>query len=432
VPEELERIVTPVPGPQTAALISRLRAHESRNVTYVANDYPVFWESASGALVVDVDGNRYIDLTAAFGVANAGHANPHVAAAIADQASRLMHGMGDVFPNDVRVRLFEALMRRLPRGLEVVFPATTGSEAVEAALKTAVLATGKSHFAAFEGAYHGLALGTLPLCGIDRFVRPFANALGPPAVRIPYPDANEIDVEAALERTRSVLRGTDDVAAIVIEPIAGRGGCVVPPPGYLRGIRELCNEIGALMIADEIFTGFGRTGTWFAVDADGVTPDIICIGKAMASGFPMSAAVGTRRVMDAWPVSAGEALHTSTYLGNPMGCAAALATLHELENHDLPGRAARLGAWLQLRLEALRALPAVADIRGRGLLWGVALRDARQADAAVKRALAQGVLLLQSGPSGATLSITPPLVIGEGQLARAIDLVEDVIRRLES
>lgn len=426
---ELEFLVTEIPGPRTRELAAHLRAYESRNVTFLGDDFPVFWESASGASIVDVDGNRYIDLTAAFGVANTGHANPRVAAAVAAQAAKLAHAMGDVHPSDVRAQLLKRLPERLPRGLTRVFLATTGSEAVEAALKTAMLFTGKARFAAYAGAYHGLSLGALPVCGIPRFRRPFEGALGPPALELTYPrGTTSDDARIALDEARAALRSHSDLAAVLVEPIQGRGGCVVPPPGYLSGLRALCDEFGVLLIADEIFTGFGRTGTWFAVEHDGVAPDLICIGKAMGSGFPISACAGRADVMDAWPPSSGEALHTSTYLGNPMGCAAALATLDELENRDLPARATQLGAMLGERLRRLSRLHTVVDVRGRGLLWGVAVRDGAVAESAVKRGLAKGLILLQAGPQGDVLSLSPPLVISQRQLDRAIDILEEVLR----
>ncbi|MBV8489818.1 MAG: aspartate aminotransferase family protein [Candidatus Eremiobacteraeota bacterium] len=425
--DDLEHIASQVPGPKSVALLGTLQTYESRNVTYVAGDFPVVWDSATGALVTDVDGNRYIDLTAAFGVANAGHSNPRVTAAIAAQATRLMHGMGDVFPTEIRTRLLQRLPQRLPSGLEVAFLASTGSEAVEAAIKTAVLVTGKTRFASFRNAYHGLSMGALSVSGIARFRDPFAAALGPPAVELPYPRDGTIDARTALARIRSELSAHSDLAAVVVEPIQGRGGCVVPPSGFLAGLRSLCDELRILLVADEIFTGFGRTGRWFAVEHEDVVPDLICIGKAMGSGFPISALAGKRDVMDAWPPSIGEALHTSTYLGNPMACAAALATLDELERHELPARAARLGVELGGRLKALRQRAGVVDVRGRGLLWGIQLRDGAAADVVVKRALAKGVIVLQSGPEGDTISLSPPLVISQRQLERAVDILEGEI-----
>ncbi len=418
-----------IPGPRSTALARDLRAYEQRNVTFVSEDFPIFWESAQDATVTDVDGNSYIDCTAAFGVANAGHSNPHVINSIVKQSKRLVHGMGDVHPTSIRVRLFERLSQILPRGLTTTFLATTGSEAIEAALKSALLSTGKSRFAAYCGAYHGLSFGALSVGGIERFRAPFESALGPEPLLLEYPRSDGLPrVQEAISRARDALRARRDIGALVIEPIQGRGGCIVPPRGYLVGLRALCDELGIVMIVDEIFTGFGRTGAWFAVDRHQIVPDILCIGKAMGSGIPISAAIGRSEVMDAWPPSSGEALHTSTYLGNPLGCAAALATIDELERLQLPARAAELGARFGPRLEALRSSAGVVDVRGCGLMWGVELGDAAAAFAVVKGALKRGVIVSQSGHSGETIAITPPLTIGENALDRAIHILELTLR----
>lgn len=427
----LERIVSEIPGPGTADLAARLRLHESRNVTFLSEEFPVFWESAEGATVTDVDGNRYIDCTAAFGVANAGHCNSRVVDAIAQQARRLMHGMGDVHPAQIRVRLFERLSQILPAGLDRVFLGTTGSEAIEAALKSALLYSGKSGFAAYRGGYHGLSFGALAVGGIERFRQPFAGALGAPPLLLDFPsDGTATARDAAAEAARR-LSERDDIAAIVIEPIQGRAGVVVPPAGYLCALRSICDQRRIVMIVDEIFTGFGRTGRWFAVERDSVIPDILCIGKAMGSGVPISAAAGRAEIMNAWPLSTGEALHTSTYLGNPLACAAAIATIDELERLDLPARANRVGAQVAARLQRLCSHPNVVDVRGAGLLYGVQMRDAAHAEAVVRSALQQGVILLQSGCEGDVVAISPPLVIGEAQLARALDILERTIAETE-
>lgn len=426
--DELELLSGSIPGERTAALTPPLRARESRNVTYLTPEFPVFWESASRATIADVDGNRYIDLTAAFGVANVGHGNPRVVRAIADQAERLAHGMGDVHPTEIKTQLLEELVRVLPRGLDKVFLATTGSEAVEAAMKTALLATGKPHFAAFRGAYHGLSLGALCVSGIEKFREPFLPAIASGTLLLDYPNGRTTPADAALAATREALDARDDLAAVIVEPIQGRGGVIVPPRGYLAGLYELCRERGMLMIADEIFTGFGRTGDWFACTHEDVAPDIICVGKALGGGFPISAAVARADVMDAWPISAGEALHTSTFLGNPMGCAAAVAVIGELERLRLAERARELGKEIAPRLESFARLERVREVRGRGLMWGISLPDAASAERAVFDALKRGVMLLQAGPLGDALSLTPPLVITQAQLDRALDILEEVLQ----
>ncbi|MHB8146958.1 MAG: aspartate aminotransferase family protein [Vulcanimicrobiaceae bacterium] len=426
--DERERITGPIPGPRTNALTAQLQAYESHNVTFFSDAFPVFWQSANGATVIDVDGNRYLDLTSAFGVANVGHSNSRVAAAIAAQAKRMMHGMGDVHPTQIRARLLERLTDVLPPGLNKTFLATTGSESVEAALKTAMLATGKRAFAAYHYAYHGLSFGALAVSGIDKFRIPFAGLVTDRTLLLEYPRADRDTTQEALSAARAALIERKDIAALIIEPIQGRGGCVVPPAGYLPGLRTLCDELGILLIFDEIYTGFGRTGDWFAALHEGVTPDIICIGKAMGAGFPISAMVARAPIMDAWPRSSGEALHTSTYLGNPMGCAAALATIDELERLRLPERALAMGALLAERLAVLSGYRHVVQVRGRGAMWGIELRDGALAERIVTRLLARGVIALQAGPNGEVLSITPPLMMSDAQLLRAIDLLGAQLR----
>ena len=427
---ELERIVTAVPGPRSRALAAELAAYEAPGVTYLGEDYPVFWESAAGALVTDVDGNRYLDLTSAFGVAATGHTNPRVARAIADQAQRLMHGMGDVHPTELRTQLLARLAKLAPGDLRKSYLATSGAEAVEFALKTALLATGRPRVLAYHGAYHGLSLGALEVIGIDKFRAPFAPLVPARATFLPYPGA-DATLDGALGAVRTALAHDPDIGAIILEPIQGRGGVIVPPPGFLRALRALCDERGLLLILDEIYTGFGRTGTMFACERERVVPDLLCVGKALGGGVPLSATIGTPRVMDAWPVSAGEAIHTSTFLGNPLACAAALANLDEIERLDVAGRVRAREAALGARLRALAPYPSVRDVRGVGFLWAVEFAHAAFANRVVVRGLALGVILLQSGATGTSITIAPPLTIEDDQLARALDVFERAVRDTE-
>lgn len=227
------------------------------------------------------------------------------------------------------------------------------------------------------------------------------------------------------------------IGAVIVEPIQGRGGLIVPPDGFLQGLRELCDELGLVLIFDEIYVGFGRTGRWFASEHWGVVPDVMTVGKALTGALPLSAAIGTREVMASWPPSAGEAIHTSTFLGNPIACAAALAQIDELEEERLVERAAELGAKLRERLEGWRDRhPAVGDVRGLGLLQGVELVRDRQtrepaaelAHRVVVEALRSGVLLLAEGPHANILAFVPPLSITEEQLDVAVDAVEEALR----
>ncbi len=408
-------IATPVPGPRSRALAKRLAGVESRNVTCLVPDVPIFWERASAANVWDVDGNRYVDLSGAFGVANVGHAHPEVSAAIARQAERLPHGMGDVYPAAVKVELLEALCARFPGGGPArAVLGSSGADAVETALKTAVLASGRSGVIAFEGGYHGLSLGTLDVTWRRDFREPFAERLPDRTVFARYGDLDS--VEACADQSPC------PVGAVIVEPIQGRGGERVPPDGFLSGLRALCDRRGWLLIADEIYTGVGRTGRWFACEHEGVVPDLLCIGKGLSSSMPISACIGREAVMQAWPASTGEALHTQTFLGHPLGCAAALASLSVLETEGWVSHAAELGAatiaWLEQRCASLAD---VREVRGRGLMIGIECSSPELALRATAEALSRGVIVLPSGEGGQVLSITPPLCIERGRLHDAIE-----------
>jgi len=409
----------PVPGARSRELAKRLGAVESRNVTCLAPDAPIFWERARGANVWDVDGNRYVDLGAGFGVAAVGHAHPRVVEAVRGQAARLLHGMGDVHPPAVKVELLEALAARFPGGgpCRAVLGGS-GSDAVETALKTALLATGRAGVVAFESAYHGLSLGALDATHRRDFRDPFAARLPGATAFARYGDAGDVE--------RAAAACPAPVGAVLVEPVQGRGGERVPPDGFLRALRGLCDRNGWLLVADEVYTGCGRTGRFFACEHEDVVPDLLCVGKGLASGMPVSACLGRAEVMDAWPPSRGEALHTWTYLGHPPGCAAALASLAVIEEDGLVARAARLGERAMARLRAaLAGAAGVREVRGRGLMIGVACDDGARTAEAVRRCLARGVILLPSGDDGSILSITPPLVIGEAALDAALDVVAE-------
>jgi 4-aminobutyrate aminotransferase-like enzyme len=428
--EAFEALVTSVPGPRSRELATALAATESRGVTYLARDFPVFWDTASGALVTDVDGNRYVDFTSAFGVAVTGHANAVVARAIAEQAARLPHGMGDVHPSALKVALLAKLAALAPVDHPRTFLCSTGAESVEFALKTALLATEAPDVLAFAGAYHGLSYGTLAVGGIPKFRKPWQRQLRGSTTFARFPDPREPkSAERALEAVSKALRKEKSIGAVIVEPIQGRAGVIIPPDGFLRDLRKLCMQRDTLLILDEIYTGFGRTGTMFACDRDGVRADILCVGKALGGGFPISAAIATEEVAGAWEPSTGEALHTSTYLGNPMGCAAALANLDEIQRLKIVVRAREREPVIAQRLDALRRSdPRIADVRGRGMLWAVEFKDPALAHACVALALARGLILLQSGLRGESITIAPPPVISDVQLERGFDILESFLK----
>jgi len=414
-------LLTCVPGPRSIELAKRLAAVESRNVTCLEPVAPIFWERAHGANVWDVDGNRYIDLTAAFGVANTGHGHPRVVAAVAAQAERLLHGMGDVQPPAVKLELLEALVRKFPGGGPArAVLSSSGSDAVETAIKTAYLATGHAGVVAFEGGYHGLGVGALDATARRDFREPFEPRLAHATAFAHFGDANDV--------RRAARDCNEPVGAVIVEPIQGRGGERIPPDGFLAELRTLCDAEGWLLIVDEIFTGFGRTGRWFACERDGVVPDLICLGKGMSSGMPISACVGRREVMDAWPVSRGEAIHTQTFLGHPPGCAAALAAIRVIEDEKLVELAASNGAAALARLqEQTDGHDGIVDVRGRGLILAIECDSKKRAVDACARALSGGVIALLSGDDGRVISLTPPLCIERKILGQAVDIVADAL-----
>jgi 4-aminobutyrate aminotransferase-like enzyme len=337
---------------KTSQVLETLRDYESRNIVFMEPDgsWPIVWDRAKDVHVWDADGKKYLDLTAAFGVAAAGHANPSVVKAGQKQMSRLLHAMGDVQPHARKAELARDLSRiTFERWSKSLNPSTvqplnrepihrftgspirgktifsnSGFEAVESAFKTALLATGRRGVIAFEGAYHGLGYGALNATHRNFFRNPFHFQLREFGHFVPFPkkSADLANVEWSIRR----IFHREHIGAILVEPVQGRGGIQVPPGEFLPRLRKICDDHGALLILDEIYTGFGRTGKWFACEHTGVMPDLICLGKALTGGFPLSACVGRAELMDtAWPASRGEAIHTSTFLGHPVGCALAQA-----------------------------------------------------------------------------------------------------------
>jgi 4-aminobutyrate aminotransferase/(S)-3-amino-2-methylpropionate transaminase len=430
---------TRIPGAKSRALARQLRGCESHNITFVSDRWPIFWERARGANVWDADGNRYIDLTAAFGVASVGHNNPRVVAAIRRQAAKLLHAMGDVHPNELKLRLAQELValtfkRWAAADAHVIF-ANSGAEAVEAALKTAAIHTKRPGVIAFTGGYHGLTYGALDVTWRKHFRGPFTKQLGHFTTHMPFgrlPDVSRMKLAR--------------IGAVLVEPIQGRGGIVVPPDDFLPALRAFCDHHGLLLIFDEVYTGFCRTGRWFACEHWNVVPNIICVGKAMSGGFPIAACVGNKKVMDSWPKSEGEAIHTSTFLGNPLGCAASLAAITEMKRSELCVRAEKLGAHLASRLAKLGC------VRGKGLMLGLCFGEsvygrARPPGAPktafmrgrpggpslpvylAEQLLQRGIIAIPEGDRNEVLGLTPPLTITRRQLDYSIDALVALLNR---
>lgn len=422
----------------TRHILAQLAAYESPNVTFVDPDgsWPIVWERARGVHVWDAEKRRYLDLTAAFGVAVAGHANTGVVRAGQQQMARLLHAMGDVHPHARKAELARELSRltfeRWERKRAKAIFCNSGFEAVEAALKTAFLATGRRGVIAFNGAYHGLGYGALNVTQRGLFRNPFRPQLREFAHFVPFPDGTaDLDL---LGTTIHRLFRRQQIGAILVEPVQARGGINTPPPGFLPLLRSLCDQHGALLILDEIYTGFGRTGKWFACEHTHTKPDLVCLGKAMTGGFPLSACVGRAQLMDAaWPRSEGEAIHTSTFLGHPVGCAMALAQIREIRRRGLVSRSATLGRLLLAELAALVTPAANLRLaaRGLGLMAGVELRQAWGGPATevalgvIKRLLHRGFILLPEGEHSQVISFTPPMTITERQLKSAVQALQE-------
>src|SRR5258706_11015394 len=345
----------------TGQVLKLLRKYESQNVTFIESDgsWPIVWERAKGVHVWDADGKKYLDLTAAFGVAAAGHANPRVVTAGQKQMQTLSHAMGDVHPHEPKARLARELSRltfeqwKSGRG-KTIF-CNSGFEAIEASLKTALLATKRKGVMAFMGGYHGVGYGALNATHRQHFRGPFRDQLREFGHFVPFPTNETPAALRSLESRMRKLFRHQSIGAVLAEPIQVRGGINIPPRGFLKLLRRLCDEHQALLILDEIYTGFGRTGKWFACEYESVAPDVICLGKALTGGFPLSACVGRSQVMDhAWPASTGEAIHTSTFLGNPVGCAMALAQISEIRRLKLCERSAVLGKYLLDELASIK------------------------------------------------------------------------------
>ncbi len=426
---------TPVPGPESLALARELRRYESRNVTFTNEDFPIFWDRAEATNVWDVDGNRFLDFTAGFAVTGLGHCSVPIRAAAHAQMERLGHAMGDVHPSGSKVelcrRLSEITFERWGRGVGKAILGSSGSEAVEAALKTTLLHTGRAGVLAFDGAYHGLGHGALAAGGLDYFRAPFEAQLGRFGVRVPFPGGPRVDLGPIEQAIRTAIRD-HEIGAILVEPIQGRGGEVVPPAAFLPLLRRLADEAGAMLIFDEIYTGFNRTGALFACDRVGVAPDLICLGKGLTSGFPLSACVGTSEVMDAWPESTGEALHTSTYLGHPVGCAMALASIAE---HLQPQTRAAVQAASEAFDRVFTGIDSerIGEFRGVGLLRGIEIVDPDGSPDGVLAAslvtglLKRGLLILAGGPEGHVVSLTPPFAISEAEIRFFADELQEYV-----
>lgn len=417
-----------------------LRAtHVARGIASATN---IVVARAQGALLWDVDQNEYLDFAAGIGVLNVGHTHPRVVEAIRAQLERFVHTSFQVaiYESYARVakRLNEIAPGDSPKKSLIV---TTGAEAVENAIKIARSYTGRPAIISFTGAFHGRTLLGLSLTGKTHPYRAGFGPFAPEIYRSPYP--NEYrgwTTDRALESLEDLLR-TDvspgDVAAVIIEPVLGEGGFVPAPSEFLRALRRLCTEHGIVFIADEVQTGFGRTGRWFAVEHSGVVPDLISVAKGIAGGMPLAGVVGRADIMDA-PDPGGLG---GTYAGNPLACAAALAVFDVFEDECILARAEKIGSSLGPFLSELpREYPFVGDVRGIGAMWAMELvRDGvtrepwpELVDAVLAEAERRGLIALKAGLYGNVIRLLPPLTVTEDQVARAIQILRESFNAVES
>ncbi len=426
-------------------LLARREAVTPRGVPRVTTATAV---RASGATIIDADGREILDFAGGIGVMNAGHCQEAVVEAISRQARELLHTCFHVATYEPYVELAEKLAELFPHGEQTkVLLINSGAEAVENAVKIARQATGRPAVICFSEAFHGRTLMGMSLTskvGYKKGCGPFA----PEIYRVPFPNhrlrGDGLDMEEFVERELARLResfntlvAARDVAAIIVEPVQGEGGFVPAPPGYLRGLREICDQEGIVLVFDEVQTGFCRTGRWAAYEHFGVVPDLSTWAKSMGGGLPIGAVVGRAEVMDgAEPGTIG-----GTYGGNPVACASALATIRVMEELDLNTRATEIGQEIRRRFEALaQKCDAVGEVRGLGAMMAMELVEAGDrstpagplAKEVAEACLEEGVLVITAGPAGNVLRILSPLVITDEELDRGLGVMEDAVLRLSA
>ncbi|WP_040799978.1 4-aminobutyrate--2-oxoglutarate transaminase [Nocardia higoensis] len=429
------RIITELPGPESLELTARRRAAVAAGV---GSAMPVYAADADGGVIVDVDGNSLIDLGSGIAVTGVGASHPAVVAAVADQAAHFTHTCFMVTPYESYIRVAEELAALTPGDHEkrtVLF--NSGAEAVENAVKIARLATGKTAVVAFDHAYHGRTNLTMALTAKSMPYKAHFGPFAPEIYRMPasYPFRDGLTGEQAAHRAITQIEkqiGADSLAAVVSEPIQGEGGFIVPAPGFVPRLVAWAKDNGVLFIADEVQTGFARTGDWFACEHEGVVPDLITMAKGIADGMPLAAVTGRADLLDA--VHAGGL--GGTYGGNPVACAAALATIGVMRELDLPARAGQIEALAEPRLRKLAdELDLIGEVRGRGAMLALELvrpgtgePDAEAAKAVVAQTFANGVITLICGTYGNVIRLLPPLVIDDDLLTEALDVLEAALR----
>lgn len=405
-------LVTELPGPRAQAVIERDRRVASPSMGRV---YPLVPERGAGCVIEDVDGNRFLDFNAGIGVTSTGHCHPRVVDAIERQARALIHYCSGDWYVPSAIEVSERLVELSPIAPARVLLANSGTEAVEAAIKLSRHSTGRTNVIAFLGGFHGRSMGSLSLTASKARYRGGFGPLLPGVYHAPYGAPGYIE-----DVIFKHLTPPEDVAAIVVEPLQGEGGYIVPPAGWLQELRDLCDEHGIVLVADEVQSGAGRTGKMWAIEHDGVVPDVILTGKGLASGLPLSAVIARADLMT-W----GAGKHGSTFGGNPVACAAALATLDLLE-HGVTTNAAAVGEHLMARLRELQTRhDTIREVRGRGLMIGVDLRSHDEAFALEQECFTRGLLVLTCGESA--IRLAPPLIVTREQADVAVEIIDDAL-----
>jgi 4-aminobutyrate aminotransferase/(S)-3-amino-2-methylpropionate transaminase len=439
IPQE-RKVVTEIPGPRSREWFERRAKAVPQGVS---NIHPIVTARASGAIIEDVDGNRLVDFATGIAVLNIGHTSPEVVKAAQKQLELDTHTCFHVTANEPYIELAERLNALTPGDVEkkTMF-ANSGAEAVENAVKIARKATGRQAVVTFDHAFHGR---TLLAMSLTAKVMPYKQGMGPFAPEIyrlpfayPYrwPGGPERCAEEALEYAREEIHkhiGEENVAAVILEPIQGEGGFIVPAEGFVKGLAEFCSELGILFIADEIQSGMGRAGRWFAIEDEGVVPDLITSAKSLGGGLPISAVTGRADVMDA--VHAGGL--GGTYGGNPVAAAAALAVLDRIEREELLERSRTLGEKMLGRLREMRDRhEVIGEVRGRGMMTAIELVGDRETkeplsgpdgNAIVKRCLEEGVVILKAGTYDNVIRLLPPITIDEGLLDEGLDVLDSAL-----
>lgn len=439
------KLVGPVPGPKAMAAVEADRRLISPSYT---RGYPLVAKRGRGLRIEDVDGNEFLDFAAGIAVTSTGHCHPDVVAAIQKQAAELIHISGTDFYNEPLTQLAERLSAVAPmRGPHRVFYGNSGAEAIECAIKLARYHTGRQHIIAFLGAFHGRTMGALSLTASKpQQKRRFAPTMpGVTHVRYPYayrgctggPQEEEAFALGCAryieEKLFKTILPPEEVAAIFVEPIQGEGGYVVAPDNFLRELRAICDRHGILLVADEVQSGAGRTGKWWAIEHSGVEPDIVCSAKGIASGMPLGVCMSRAEVMDWVPGS-----HASTFGGNPIALAAALATFDVLQGGAIEN-AAKVGAKMLDRLQGWKASHAlVGDVRGRGLMIGIELvksKETREPAPELRNrveelAFERGLIILGCGET--SIRLCPPLIVTEEEATVGLDILEDSLTQVET